>query len=1181
VSQLSRTSVVPHPGSGVSVDEIARRACVESRIDLLGARGGALAVALARMQRLTGRQVLLVVADTAAAATMHADLCYHLGLDDEQEEVLLLPAPDQGPYDEVIPDRRTTMQRAGVLFRIAARTGWRVLVASADGLMRRTVSRARFEGGCVPVAVGDRLDRDHFLEVLEDGGYSRSPLVEEPGTYALRGGLVDFFPPYLSRPARIELINSDVERIRLFDPETQASEATVPEVWVHPARATVMTAKAADRMSAAERIRVICDAVDQPTSRTERLIEDLLAGRVFVGAEGFAPAFQPELTTVLDHLPDAVDVCVDDPIAVRLAWAKGFAACEEEHRRKLERGEPAFAPWDHLARPADLNDGLARRRLVISHRLAVEARETSPLERCVAPLDLRAEETSDLRDRLRMAAPEGDRGDVMGPLVDHLRALVEAGYRAVIVARTAGYASRLEAMLRGRGVDCPGETAREASAPGVYVATGELSDGCLLPGDAMCWIAEEEIFGHRARRRKGSRKTASGLSDLRNLVPGDLVVHEEHGVGRYEGLHRQRIRGAQVDFLHIVYRDGDKLLLPVYRLDQVQKYRLVGEGAARLDKLGGQTFAKVVAGARKNAMEMAARLLDLYARREIAQRAAVAPQDELYAAFEASFPFEETADQERAITDVMEDLESGRPMDRLVCGDVGFGKTEVAMRAAFRVVVSGRQVAVLVPTTVLAQQHYQSFSRRFAPYPVRVEMMSRFRTDAQNSQVALGLKEGSVDIVIGTHRLLSRDVHFKRLGLLVIDEEHRFGVAHKERIRALRASVDTMVLTATPIPRTLHMAFSRMRDLSLMATAPVDRMPIKTVICHDDPAMLRKAMERELARDGQVFYVHNRVRDIGRVAARVEEMMPGARVAVGHGQMKEEDLERVMLDFVAGRYDVLVCTAIIESGLDIPRANTIIIDRADTFGLAQLYQLRGRVGRSHVQAHAYLVVPPLAVLSDEARERVEALTRYTDLGSGFSVATLDLEIRGAGNLLGEQQSGDMVGVGFEMYCDLLAEAAALLRGEEPAAALEPEMTLENPGLLPEEYIPDMGLRLQYYKRLASARSERDAQDTAAELEDRFGPLPAEAETLLAGMTAKALCRILGIAGLEVGSKRIVVHLGSESRVDPERVALVVRAAEGAVRLTGDLKIVLNTGKTGGEGAAAAIRFLRSLGACEI
>ncbi len=1137
---------------------------------------------LARLSLVFSGRHVVVTEDFARARDLCRDLSCHLRTDGGSE-ILLFPQYDLGPYDELVSDRRSTMNRAGALFRMIMDQRWRFLVISADALLRRVVPRGRFEDACAPVAIGDTIRRDSLIGVLEIGGYNRAPLVEESGTYAVRGGLLDVFPPYLDMPVRIDLFGNEVTSIRWFDPETQSSEDPVEEIWIHPTRTSLLPVDEDEKAMVSRRIRQICDEVNLPTARTDQIIEDCLDGRLFVGSEGFSPAMQEQQGSLLEYLPGDFTVCVDNPPGIDITWNKSLSVFSADLDRRLGRGEPSFGLDRHLVSVEEMKRVIGgSSRTIVSHPIVVSGQYDGFGNGGEESLDLASASTGDIGERLRHLTQAGEKMDLLGPLTGYLGSLTEEGYRVIVTAHTTGQAERLAAMLRGRGLAVTlGEGDESIRRPGVVVSVSEMARGCLLPGDGICWIAEEEIFGRRSRLRSGTRRTGAVLEDLGALEPGDLVVHKEHGIGRYDGLQRQRVRDTDVDFLLIVYREGDKLYLPVYRLDQVQKHRTAGKGSVRLDRLGGQTFFKSKTKMRKQAMEMAARLLDLYARREVADRPAVSAVDDLYREFEASFPFEETPDQERAIDEVMSDLGGTKPMDRLICGDVGFGKTEVALRAAFRVVMSGRQVAVLVPTTVLAQQHYQSFAARFDRYPVRIEMASRFCTDSKNADTILGLKEGKVDVVIGTHRLLSRDVHFKRLGLLVIDEEHRFGVSHKERIRNLRASVDTLVMTATPIPRTLHMALFGMRDLSLMGTAPADRRPIKTVVCHDDPGLLKKAVERELARDGQVFFVHNRVRDIFKVADYVQRLMPDARVAVGHGRMKEESLERVMLDFVAGRYDILVCTSIIESGLDIPRANTIIIDRADTFGLAQLYQIRGRVGRSHVQAYAYLIVPPLSVLGDGARERVEALTRYTDLGSGFSLATLDLEIRGAGNLLGAEQTGDVNMVGFEMFCDMLKEATDLLGGKKPSVEVEPEVTLEEPGFLPEDYIPDVGLRLQFYKRLAAADDEARVEEYAAEMVDRFGALPPAAGALIKGMIAKAMCRSLGIVGLETSRHRLTVHLGRDSRVDPDRVLELIKTGDGALKLTPDLKILVRLDGERDDGTQSAIRFLRSFSSCEI
>ena len=1174
--------LIPSLGKGTSFEELGCAFLKTKRLDMTGLKGGSLAALIASIAESSmakQSKALVIVENAEKAVSFYRDLTFHHKLKDE---VLHYQSYDLGPYDELIPDRRSSMQRAGVLFRLASDMDWRFTIISADALLRKVVPRRTFEELCVPISTGDKIDRDTIVKVLDRGGYNRTPLVEDPGTYAVRGGLIDVFPPYLDFPARVELFGNEVEAVRFFDPVDQNTKSQTNEVWIHPCRLTIAPTLETEKIAASRRIREICDDVDQPTSKTDRLIDDLIEGRLFVGTEGYLPALNKNLDIFLDYLPPNLAIYVDNPTGVRMAWEKTESAYSVDLSRRQERREPAFLLKDHIISPRDLEAKILTHRLIISHPLLLSAKSDSELERLEIPFEVGAFDTGDLSERLRNLTPANENTDLTAPLTTYLQELVENSYRVLLAAHTTGQAERLAVMLRGRGLDVKlTDQTKPDDKPGVSITVGDMSRGFILPKEGAIWICEEEIYGRRSRRASGSTKKKTSSDDLRHLTPGDLVVHKEHGIGRYEGLIRQKVKRSEVDFLLISYRGNDRLYLPVYRLNQVQKYRSDGDRKAGLDKLGGQTFSKTKAKARKKAMEMSARLLDLYARREVSARPPITTDDDLYREFEASFPFEETPDQAKAIEDIMSDLALERPMDRLVCGDVGFGKTEVAIRAAFKIAMDGRQIAVLVPTTVLAQQHYQSFCKRLDPYPINVAMVSRFRTTAQNNEVILGLKEGIVDIVIGTHRLLSKDVHFKRLGLLVIDEEHRFGVSHKERIRSLKASVDTMVLTATPIPRTLHMAFAGMRDLSLISTAPVDRRPIKTLICHDNPGLLKEAMERELARGGQVFFVHNRVKDIERTAQRVSQMMPNAKVAIGHGQMKENRLERVMLDFIAGRYDILVCTSIIESGIDISRANTIIIDRADTFGLAQLYQIRGRVGRSHVQAYAYLLVPPLATLGEDARERVEALTRHTELGSGFSLATLDLEIRGAGDLLGAEQSGEVSGVGFDMYCDLLSEATAELRGEPKLPEMEPEMTFEEPGFLPEDYISDVGQRLQYYKRLASAADENAVEVVAAELIDRFGSLPKEAGVIVEGMIAKAICRNLVIAGLEVSSQRITIHMAPDTKVDPDVVFQLIREGDGSIKLTTDLKLLINLPEGTSGGPSEAIRFLRRLTNCAI
>ena len=680
-----------------------------------------------------------------------------------------------------------------------------------------------------------------------------------------------------------------------------------------------------------------------------------------------------------------------------------------------------------------------------------------------------------------------------------------------------------------------------------------------------------------------SSKTSSSrpfVEDLKSLAVGDFVVHVEHGIGKYLGLVHKQVGSLTVDLLAVEYAGGDKLYLPVYRLNQVQKF-MGGEGAPKLDRLGGQTFAKTKSRVAKQLRQMADELLRLYAERRAVVGDALPPADDDYRAFEATFPFDETADQARAIAEVAGDLEAPRPMDRLVCGDVGFGKTEVAIRAAFRAATAGKQVAVLCPTTVLAQQHFRNFESRMASYPITVRAMSRFQGREEQNETLRGIRDGTVDIVIGTHRLLSKDIHFKRLGLLVVDEEQRFGVTHKERIKALKTNVDVLTLSATPIPRTLQMAVSGLRDMSIITTPPVDRRAIRTIVTRHDEKVLRDAVEREMARGGQIFYVYNRVEGLYERAARLSELVPSARLCVCHGQMSEQALEQTMLDFVEGRYDVLCATAIIESGLDIPRANTIIIDRADMFGLAQLYQLRGRVGRARERAYCYLMVPPPNALTDEARTRIEALERHTELGSGFQIASLDLELRGAGDLLGPDQSGTVASVGFELFCQMLEEAVNELRGEVTVHDVDPEMVFDAEALLPEDYISDVGVRLSLYKRLASASSPDEVSDLAGEIEDRFGPPPAEARRLVHLMRLKTELRKLRVLACEASARMVTLHLRDDTPLDPAKIMKLVQPKHSPYKLSPDMRLTRRTRDTESftSGLEATDRLLGEMAGC--
>jgi transcription-repair coupling factor (superfamily II helicase) len=831
---------------------------------------------------------------------------------------------------------------------------------------------------------------------------------------------------------------------------------------------------------------------------------------------------------------------------------------------------PEQPEWPHfplselmLAR-AEVAAFLSRQRVLCAAPSFVRGEARDELETLELvrgePLDLQQEDQSELRRQGALARVSHGKRAVLEPLLTSLRQWHEAALSVRIVARSQTQLHRVESLLSHRGVPLQnadgqpvGDSIDEAdpSFPTVILQLGTLARGVIAPAERSVWVTEEEIFGQRAHTTspRKSRAARAALEDLRALVPGDWVVHTEHGVGRYLGLENRVLPGTGHIELIVVEYLGGKLYLPVYRLNQIQKYS--GGDAPKLDRLGGQTFAKTKARARRKAREMADELLRLYAERHQATRPALPPAGDDYAAFEAAFPYEETPDQAAAIAEVISDLERPEIMDRLVCGDVGFGKTEVALRAAFRMAAAGRQVAVLCPTTVLAQQHFSTFSRRLSETPFEVRVLSRFQSKKDSAQILARTRAGSVDILIGTHRLLSKDVQFKDLGMIVIDEEQRFGVVHKERLKQLKTHVDVLTLTATPIPRTLQLAIGGLRQMSIITTAPLNRRAIRTLVARPDDGVLREAIERELSRGGQVFYVYNRIEGLHERAARLQALVPRARVAALHGQMSEATLERTMLDFVEGGYDVLVSTAIVESGLDIPRANTMIIDRADLFGLAQLYQLRGRVGRSQERAYCYLLVPSASELSDEARSRIEALERYSELGSGFAVATLDMELRGSGDLLGAEQSGSVEGVGLELFCQMLEEATRQLRGEEVVHDVDPDLHFDVDALIPDSYVDEVGVRLSLYKRLASASDESLVMHLATEMEDRFGPAPPEAVRLVELMRIKVELRRLKVLVCEGQKSSVSLRLREDTPLDATRLAKLVTEQRAKYRLHPD------------------------------
>lgn len=1172
------------------LDEAVEAILERRRVDLSGLPASAAAFLLSRIaKRAPDEQIVVLTQDDDTARHAAQDLAFFGGRGEADPTVLHYPAHEVSPFVEVAPDRRAAMARLGTLFHLAGGLPWRFLCAPLSALARKVLPREAILQRSMVIRAEEEVDRRRLLAMLVEGGYMRVPVVEDPGTFAVRGALIDIYPPRGGQPLRIELDDWLVLSIKRFDPDDQRTQDGVPELQIHPVRDAL---HGDDEIALARmRVRDLCDDMNLPTRQTKQLIEDLESGRVHLGLEALLPAFYPALEALDDYLPDDRITVVLDPTASGYAAGGALDRARRDHEARIRNGRPTFPMEAHYLDEAEVAARVLGSRLALVHRIAVAGKtgEEGSLDALdavpdpAAVLRMAADDHAPLVAELGARRSAQGRTDALAPLAERTHAWLDAGVRVVFTARTGTQASRLASLLRnyeipiasGEPAPFTPELLRTTPDGAVRICVGNLTAGFTLGTEAFTLITEEEVFGTRAHRRRRRRRDKRGLSkakgrafleDLRQLAVGDYVVHADHGVGKYLGLERKRLAvsqdealrgivGAQIEVLVVEYTKGDKLLLPVTRLHQLQKYS-GGEGhRPKIDRLGGQTFSKTKAKVARKVKQMAEELLKLYAERLAHERPPLPPADRAYAEFEATFPFEETPDQAQAIEEVLSDLEEPRPMDRIVCGDVGFGKTEVAVRAAFRAAMAGRQVAVLCPTTVLAQQHYNTFADRLRNYPIRVEVLSRFVDRKAQTEVLKDAKMGKVDVLIGTHRLLSKDVHFRNLGLLVIDEEQRFGVAHKERIKGLRTEVDVLTLTATPIPRTLQLAVGGLRDLSLIRTAPTDRRAVRTLVTRWDDHLVKEAITRELSRGGQVFFVYNRIEGLYERANRLQALIPEARIVVAHGQLAETALERAMTDFVDGAYDILCSTAIIESGLDIPRANTILIDRADNFGLAQLYQLRGRVGRSKERAYCYLVTPPPTRMTDDARARIEALERFSQLGAGFSVASLDMELRGAGDVLGAEQSGTLAAVGFDLFMQMLQEAVAELRGEPAIHDVDTELTLDLEHYLPDDYVEDVGLRLSLYKRLGAAMDEEEVTEIASEMEDRFGPAPIPAQQLVRAMRLRPALRRLRVLGCEANPRRVAFHLRQDTPLDPAKIMGLVARPSSPWKLTPDMKLV--------------------------
>lgn len=1100
--------------------------------------------------------VVVLVADNKAAETLVQMLRATAELTGaiERKRIVRLPAHDVLPFENLSPHPDVLEQRASVLWKIAtARVS--IVIAPIEAASMRLFDRPYYAGLAQILRRGEEVDIEMLTAHLQSIGYTQMDIVEMPGQFTRRGGILDVYSPEMDRPVRFDFFGDEIESIRKFDPESQRSSTPMDEALLLPLTETPVSEKllaavhnrlSGNRMAASE---------DDPAAVSAAIAAGGVS--VFPGWEFFAPVAGAK-GTLFDLFGDRaknVQVFVEEPGMLKNQSERWWNKVEQRHERSgigslIGPQEIYLPPWDLLPKIGSL-PGLDLDQL--------------------GAVDVLEEDTMALDEVAFSTRPTMRFHGSIPQFIEHVKSLSAQDQRVLIAAPNQGEVERMANLLREYGLSYRlGSRAQHAGSENIFDETSylagdlrtpivlrtALATGVSIPGPGIVIIGANDLnddadIAAQAVVRKPKSKTAAFVSDFRDLAVGDYVVHVENGIGRYTGLKEIEQDGISVEFMVLEFAENAKLYVPLTRLDLIQKYRSTDAGPAPvLNKLGGQSWAKTKARVRKAMEDMADELLKLYAQRKAAQGHAFSPDNEFQREFEDAFDYNETDDQLSAIADIKADMESRMPMDRLLCGDVGYGKTEVAMRAAFKAVQDGKQVAVLTPTTVLSFQHFETFKKRFAQFPINVDLISRFRTAKEQKEILERLEAGKIDILIGTHRLLSKDLKFQDLGLLVVDEEQRFGVRHKERLKQLRSALDVLSMSATPIPRTLHMSLVGLRDMSVIETPPKDRMAIQTVVAKYDDKLVRSAIELELERGGQAYFVHNRVETIYELAAKIQEMVPQARVGVGHGQLGEAELERVLFAFMNREYDVFVATTIVENGLDIPLANTIIINRADRHGLSELYQLRGRVGRSNRRAYAYLLIPPEQELTDIARRRLAALKEFSDLGAGFKIAALDLELRGAGNMLGGQQSGHIEAIGFEMYTSMLEQAVSELKGEDVPQQPVTQLNLGISLRVDDTYIPEENQRLRMYKRIAGAQDEATIADVRAELEDRYGTLPESVHHLLNASILRLTCERLGVA--QVDRKRDQLHLRftDKALIDPTRLMqLVAKNAKRGAQFT--------------------------------
>jgi transcription-repair coupling factor (superfamily II helicase) len=1122
----------------------------EKEFRISGLQGSAKSLLVSILFRRTEKTLIVISPTEKEAFNIFRDISFFL--DGETERIFLYPPWDILSTDIFAFQREVELSRIEILYHLLARET-SIVILPLRSMMQKVMPRAVFRDYVETISIGDIVERDQLVSKLLEGGYTRVTLVEEKGEFSLRGHVIDIFPPAAARPVRMEFVGDELESIREFDTVSQRSKGEVVEFILLPTREVILSDERKQR--AIRNIKHRANALELPRMVKRRLVETMENDAVSSVNPLFIPMFYESLQSFFDYLPEDSVMIFDNLLAIKQTEER----IENEIDRFLMKAssEEKF----HLEKASSYLTGEewqgrceAFRHIHLDELIFGTGGdcETIQMDAIVNPLT-------------KIGATREEKG-VLRPVVEQIKEWVQDGNLVTFLCSGQEEMHRMDHLLNqyvlsagtGKGPFLT-DIDQRGRRGSLSLREGRITAGFHLPDLKLVIITDEEIFGRKVSRRS-VRSVREGyfLKSFGELKEGDYVVHTDHGIGVYRGLQKLHVGGIENDFLLLEYLEGDKLYLPVDRLDQIQRYLGPEDFVPRIDRLGGASWDAVKERVKKSVREVAEELVSVYAAREVMEGYTFSQPDRIYDEFCSTFEFEETPDQARSIEDVHLDMSSAKPMDRLICGDAGFGKTEVALRASFRAAMDGKQVAVLVPTTILAEQHFQNFSRRLKDYPIRVEVLNRLKTKAEQKKIIEGVRKGTVDILIGTHRILQNDITFKELGLVVVDEEQRFGVTHKEKLKKLRTLVDVLTLTATPIPRTLHLSLVGIRDLSIINTPPENRLPVKTYVIEFDEDIIQEAIRKEIKRDGQIFFLHDRVQSIFRMAAFIEKLVPEAVIEVVHGRMKAKEIEKAMTNFIRRNCDVLVCTSIVASGLDIPSANTMIINRADRFGLAQLYQLRGRVGRSKEEAYAYLLVPKGAMLSRDAQRRFRVIMDFTEPGSGFRIASNDLEIRGTGNILGTSQSGHISAVGYELYTDLMEKTIREIKGEPvPEEEIKPEIHLNLPAFIPEGYMADVNRRLVTYKRLSMAHTDNVLMEIREELMDCFGYIPPEIENLFEVIRIRNLVKVVKGTKMGYDGKHMSIFFHRGSPMDPLKIVRMSRGKMKDVRLTPDLKLYVS------------------------